>query len=88
MTHEELKYKESRLRECFKKKLEMLDVDGSNDYMTVKCIKTYGMLWHLVHQLCMAEEKNEKEVVAKESRSITTADTMDIQATGLKMRSK
>lgn len=84
MTHEELKYKESRLRECFKKKLEMLDVDGSNDYMTVKCIKTYGMLWHLVHQLCMAEEKEPQEVRG----SVTTADTMDIQATGLKMRSK
>lgn len=84
MTHEELKYKESRLRECFKKKLEMLDVDGSNDYMTVKCIKMYGVLWHLVHQLCMAEENESQEVRG----SVTTADTMDIQATGLKMRSK
>lgn len=84
MSHEELKYKESRLRECFKKKLEMLDVDGNNDYMTVKCVKTYGVLWHLVHQLCMAEEKEPQEVRG----SITTADTMDIQATGLKMRSK
>lgn len=85
MTHEELKYKESRLRDCFKKKLEMLDVDGNNDYMTVKCVKTYGVLWHLVHQLCMAEE-NETEQVR--GGSVTTADTMDIQATGLKMRSK
>jgi len=84
MTHEELKYKESRLRECFKKKLEKLDVDGNNDLATVKCIKTYGVLWHLVHQLCMAEEKEPQEVRG----SITTADTMDIQATGLKMRSK
>ena len=84
MTHEELKYKESRLRECFKKKLEKLDVDGTNDLATVKCIKTYGVLWHLVHQLCMAEEKEPQEVRG----SITTADTMDIQATGLKMRSK
>lgn len=84
MTHEELKYKESRLRECFKRKLEMLDVDGTNDLATVKCIKTYGVLWHLVHQLCMAEEQEPQE-----SRgNITTADTMDIQATGLKMRSK
>ena len=84
MTHEELKYKENRLRECFKKKLEKLDVDGNNDLATVKCIKTYGVLWHLVHQLCMAEEKEPQEVRG----SITTADTMDIQATGLKMRSK
>lgn len=85
MTHEELKYKESRLRECFKKKLEKLDVDGNNDYMTVKCVKTYGVLWHLVHQLCMAEEEKEPQEVRG---NITTADTMDIQATGLKMRSK
>lgn len=87
MTHEELKYKESKLRECFKKKLGMLDVDGSNDYTAIKCIKTYGVLWHLVHQLCMAEEK-ETEQVQVRSGSVTTADTMDIQATGLKMRSK
>lgn len=84
MTHEELKYKESRLRDCFKKKLEMLDVDGNNDYMTVKCIKTYGVLWHLTHQLMMAEEK---EVVQEKRGSVTTADTMNVQATGLKMRS-
>lgn len=82
ITHEELKYKESRLRECFKKKLEKLDVDGMNDYATVKCIKTYGVLWHLVHQLVMAEEKE-----SGDSRSgTTTADTMNIQATGLAMR--
>ena len=84
MTHEELKYKESRLRDCFKKKLEMLDVDGNNDYMTVKCIKTYGVLWHLTHQLIMAEEK---EVIQERRGSVTTADTMNVQATGLKMRS-
>lgn len=80
MTHEELKYKEQRLRECFKKKLEHLDVDGDNDYMTVKCIKTYGVLWHLAHQLLMAEEGEQQK------RSYTTtADTMNVQATGLKM---
>ena len=84
MTHEELKYKEMKLRECFKKKLEMLDVDGHNDYMTVKCVKTYGMLWHLTHQLMMAEEK---EVIQEKRGSVTTADTMNVQATGLKMRS-
>ena len=84
MTHEELQYKEMKLRECFKKKLEMLDVDGNNDYMTVKCVKTYGILWHLTHQLMMAEEK---EVVQEKRGSATTADTMNVQATGLKMRS-
>lgn len=84
MTHEELKYKEMKLRDCFKKKLEMLDVDGHNDYMTVKCVKTYGILWHLTHQLMMAEEK---EVIQEKRGSVTTADTMNVQATGLKMRS-
>lgn len=84
MTHEELKYKEMKLRDCFKKKLEMLDVDGNNDYMTVKCVKTYGILWHLTHQLMMAEEK---EVIQEKRGSVTTADTMNVQATGLKMRS-
>ena len=84
MTHEELKYKEMKLRDCFKKKLEMLDVDGNNDYMTVKCVKTYGILWHLTHQLMMAEEK---EVEQEKRGSVTTADTMNVQATGLKMRS-
>lgn len=83
MTHEELKYKESKLRECFKKKLGMLDVDGSNDYTTIKCIKTYGVLWHLVHQLLMAEEH--EEIKEKRTGSVTTADTMNIQTTGLKM---
>ena len=78
MTHEELKYKEQRLRECFKKKLEHLDVDGDNDYMTVKCIKTYGVLWHLTHQLLMAESEQTRSYT-------TTADTMNVQATGLKM---
>lgn len=83
MTHEELKYKESRLRECFKKKLEMLDVDGENDIHTVKCTKTYGMLWHLTHQLLIAEEH--EEITEKKTGSVTTADTMNIQTTGLKM---
>lgn len=83
MTHEELKYKESRLRECFKKKLEMLDVDGENDIHTVKCIKTYGVLWHLAHQLLLAEEH--EETTEKRTGSVTTADTMNIQTTGLKM---
>lgn len=83
MTHEELKYKESKLRECFKEKLEHLDVNGVNDYTAVKCIKTYGVLWHLVHQLIMAEEKD-AEALEKRNYS-TTADTMNIQTTGLKM---
>lgn len=82
MTHDKLKYMESQLRECFKKKLEHLDVDGNNDYHTVKCVKTYGVLWHLVHQLVMAEEK---DAPAQDTRSLTTADTMNVQATGLRM---
>lgn len=49
MTHDELKYKEQRLRECFKKKL------------------------------LMAEEGEQKRGYT------TTADTMNVQATGLKM---
>ena len=83
MDKEKLDYMEHSLRECFKKKLEMLDVDGENDIHTVKCIKTYGVLWHLAHQLLMAEEH--EETTEKRTGSVTTADTMDIQTTGLKM---
>lgn len=82
MTHEELKYKERVLRECFKEKLAGLNVDGENDICAIKCIKTFGALWHYTHQLCLAEEK-EAEVEKKASE--TTAETMNIQATGLKM---
>ena len=82
MTHDELKFKESVLRECFKEKLEMLNVEGSNDMCTIKCIKTYGALWHYVHQLLMAEEKDAERSAPP---NVTTADTMDIRATGLKM---
>ena len=80
MTPGELRYKEQKLRECFKKTLEHLDVDGDNDYMTVKRIKTYGVLWHLTHQLLMAEEGEQQK-----RGYTTTADTMNVQATGLKM---
>lgn len=83
MTLEELKYRESRLRECFMDKLDMLDVDGSNDMCVVKTIKTYGALWHFVHQLVMAEESKPAE-----SRNVTTADKMNIQASGLKMATR
>lgn len=76
MELDELKYKEEVLRECFKEKLAMLNVDGNNDMCTVKCVKTYGALWHYTHQLLMAEEKGKTE---------TSADTMEIKATGLKM---
>ena len=81
MDKEKLDYMEHSLRECFKKKLEHLDVDGTNDYSVVKCVKTYGVLWHVVHQLQMAEES---ESVAQRG-SVTTAQTMNVQATGLKM---
>ena len=83
MDIKELEYKEQKLRECFKKKLEHLDVDGENDYSTVKCVKTYGVLWHLTHQLLMAEEKE-----SDTRGSVTTANTMNVQATGLKMTSR
>ena len=84
MSHEELKFKESVLRECFKEKLEHLNVEGTNDMCTVKSIKTYGILWHLTHQLLMAEEAENVEL-KKSTGSTTTAETMNIQATGLKM---
>jgi hypothetical protein len=76
MTHEQLVYKESALRNCFKDSLEYLNVDGNNDMHTIKQIKCYGALWHYTHQLLLAEEHES---------SVTTAETMDIKATGLKM---
>lgn len=80
MDKEKLDYMEKQLRDCFKKKLDLLDVDGTNDYHTVKCVKTYGVLWHTVHQLQMAEEAEQVR-----NGSVTTANTMNVQATGLKM---
>lgn len=89
MTHEELKYKETVLRECFKEKLASLNVDGENDICLVKRVKTFGALWHYTHQLCLAEEHDkevmEAEVEAKKKGTETTTETMNIQATGLKM---
>lgn len=58
MTVEELEFKESALRREFKEKLEHLNVEGSNDIHTIKCIKTYGALWHYVHQLLLAEQEH------------------------------
>ena len=78
MDYEELEYKERVLRECFKEKLEMLNVDGMNDMCTVKCVKTYGALWHYTHQLLLAEKHEGGE-------QTTSAETMEIKATGLKM---
>lgn len=77
MDIKDLEYKEAVLRECFKEKLEELNVDGMNDMCTVKCVKTYGMLWHLTHQLLLAETHLDNNT--------TSADTMEIKATGLKM---
>ena len=77
MELEELRYKEEVLRECFKEKLETLNVDGTNDMCTIKCVKTFGALWHYTHQLLLAEEKYRT--------AETSADTMEIKATGLKM---
>lgn len=87
MDMEELEYKEEVLRECFKEKLKELNVDGMNDMCTIKCIKTYGALWHYTHQLLLAEKEAESEVrsVTRDTPTETTADTMEIKATGLKM---
>lgn len=80
MDMKDLEYKEEVLRECFKEKLEMLNVDGMNDMCVVKCVKTYGALWHYTHQLLLAEEP------AKTANEQTTsAETMEIKATGLRM---
>lgn len=77
MNIEELRYKEEVLRECFKEKLEELNVDGKNDMCTVKCVKTYGALWHYTHQLLLTEEHLDKQT--------PSAETMEIKTTGLKM---
>lgn len=82
MSIEELEYKESRLRKEFMDKLEWLDTDGENDIHTIKCIKTYGALWHYTHQLLLAELETKPE----NNRAVTTADTVNIQATGLQMK--
>lgn len=78
MDIKDLEYKEEVLRECFKEKLEKLNVDGTNDMCTVKCVKTYGALWHYTHQLLLAEKHENSE-------QTTSAETMEIKATGLKM---
>jgi len=39
-------------------------------------------LWHYTHQLMLAEEHESENT---ETRSSMTAETMDIQATGLRM---
>lgn len=78
MDMKDLEYKEEVLRECFKEKLETLNVDGMNDMCTVKCVKTYGALWHYTHQLLLAEKHESGE-------QTTSAETMEIKATGLKM---
>lgn len=74
MSIDELEHREGVLRNDFKKALEWLDVNGKNEEHIVKCVKTYGALWHYTHQLLMAERN--------ETRSVS-ADS--IQATGLRM---
>lgn len=81
MDIKDLEYKEEVLRECFKEKLGMLNVDGTNDMCTVKCVKTYGALWHYTHQLLLVEKHENHE----NSEQTTSAETMEIKATGLKM---
>ena len=58
MTVEELEFKEKTLRHDFMEKLECLNVSGHNDIHAIKCIKTYGALWHYVHQLLLAEQEH------------------------------
>lgn len=81
MTLDELKYKENVLRDCFKEKLDMLNVEGNNNMCVVKDIKMYGALWHYTHQLLLAEENKDSISVGEPS----SAETMEIKATGLKM---
>lgn len=76
MTTEDIEYKEKRLREEFKKRLELLDVNGENSLDDVKCLKLFGVLWHITHQLLLAERSKDKSL---------TAETVNMQATGLKM---
>lgn len=86
MDMDELIFKEKVLRECFKEQLQRLNVEGENDLCTVKKIKTYGALWHYVNQLIMAEEKElAVRTGAAKAQPVTTAEQMNIQATGLKM---
>ena len=80
MDKEKLDYMEHALRECFKHHLSTLNVDGVNDCDTVRTVKTYGVLWHVVHQLQMAENNEQAQ-----RGSMTTAQTMNVQATGFKM---
>lgn len=77
MTHEELEYKEHKLRECFIKRLEKLDVDGTVPLKEIKELKTYGALWHYTQELL--EEHEEKKAAAH--HSTVTADSVS----GLKM---
>ena len=82
MDIKELEYKEAKLRQNFAEHLDKLDVDGNNNICDVKEIKLVGVLWHLTHQLLMAEKNEETK------GSVTTAQTMNIQATGLAMRGR
>lgn len=80
MTIAELEYKEAKLRDAFKLKLALLDVDGYNDATDVHCVKTYGILWHITHQLLKAEKE--------ESNNYVEADTINMSSTGFKMLTK
>lgn len=78
MSHDELIYKERVLRECFEEKLSRLDVEGKVPVEEVKCVKTFGALWHYAHELLKVHEHGE------EQHGTMTADTMEIKASGLK----
>lgn len=53
MTIEELKYKEEVLRGEFERKLSGLDVDGAVSMEHIKCVKTFGALWHYTKELLL-----------------------------------
>lgn len=55
MTMEELKHKEEALRGEFERKLAGLDVDGTVSMEHIKCVKTFGALWHHAKELLMSK---------------------------------
>lgn len=82
MSIDELKFKEKVLREEFKEKLSHLNVEGENSWHAIRCIKTWGALWHYTRQLMIAEMYDGGEETSVDASS---AETLNIQATGLKM---
>lgn len=76
LTREVLEYKEQALRDCFMERLERLDTDGTVSLAEVKELKTYGALWHYVHELL-----EESGAAQSKQHGTVTADSVS----GLKM---